>query len=173
VQYHDKRLMVMFFDFSSMGVPEQLRAQEAALKFIDTQMTTADLVAIMLYSTVLQVKTDFTADRTQLKDIINSLPIGELSELADAADTGADDSEDTGAAFVADETEFNIYNTDRKLAAIEDAAKKLSALPEKKALIYFAGGVARTGVDNQAQLEASINAATKPMWRFIQLMRGD
>src|ERR1035441_6632159 len=81
VQYHDKRLMVLFFDFSSMGIPEQLRAQEAALKFIDTQMTTADLVAIMLYSTVLQVKTDFTADRTQLKDIINSLPIGELSEL--------------------------------------------------------------------------------------------
>jgi len=37
VQYHDKRLMVMFFDFSSMGIPEQLRAQEAALKFIDTQ----------------------------------------------------------------------------------------------------------------------------------------
>jgi VWFA-related protein len=144
-----------------MGIPEQLRAQEAALKFIDTQMSTADMVAIMLYSTTLQVKTDFTADRTQLKDIINSLPIGELSELADAADTATDDEEDTGAAFVADETEFNIYNTDRKLAAIEDAAKKLSALPEKKALIYFAGGVARTGVDNQAQLEASINAATK------------
>src|SRR5271157_392889 len=35
VQYHDKRLMVMFFDFTSMGIPEQLRAQEAALKFID------------------------------------------------------------------------------------------------------------------------------------------
>ena len=73
------------------------------------------------------------------------LPIGELSELADAADTGHDDGEDTGAAFVADETEFNIYNTDRKLAAIEEASKKLSALPEKKALIYFAGGVSKDG----------------------------
>ena len=52
VQYHDKRLMVMFFDFSSMGIPEQLRAQEAALKFIDTEISTADLVAIMLYSPV-------------------------------------------------------------------------------------------------------------------------
>ena len=37
----------------------------------------------------------------------------------------------------------------------------LAALPEKKALIYFAGGVSKTGVDNQAQLEASINAAVK------------
>ena len=161
IQYHDKRLMVMFFDFTSMGIPEQLRAQDAALKFIDTEMTTADMVAIMLYTAVLQVKTDFTSDRTQLKDIINSLPIGEMSELADMADTGDPNEEDTGAAFVADETEFNIYNTDRKLAAIEDASKKLSALPEKKALIYFAGGVTRTGVDNQAQLEATINSAAK------------
>src|SRR6202035_1862555 len=28
IQYHDKRLLVMFFDFSNMGIPEQLRAQE-------------------------------------------------------------------------------------------------------------------------------------------------
>ena len=34
-------------------------------------------------------------------------------------------------------------------------------MPEKKALLYFAGGVSKTGVDNQAQLEASINAAVK------------
>src|SRR4249920_2290264 len=27
IQYHNKRLLVFFFDFSSMGIPEQLRAQ--------------------------------------------------------------------------------------------------------------------------------------------------
>ncbi len=96
-----------------------------------------------------------------MTDIVKGLPIGEMSELAGLADTGDDNGEDTGAAFVADETEFNIFNTDRKLAAIEQAARMLAALPEKKALIYFAGGVSKTGVDNQAQLEASINAAVK------------
>ena len=44
---------------------------------------------------------------------------------------------------------------------IEQASRMLSALPEKKALIYFAAGVSKTGIDNQAQLEASINAAVK------------
>ena len=78
--------------------------------------------------------------------------------MADLADDASDDNEDTGAAFVADETEFNIFNTDQKLAAIEKAVRMLAALPEKKALIYFAAGVSKTGVDNQAQLEASINA---------------
>lgn len=161
VQYHDKRLLVLFFDFSNMGIPEELRAQEAALKYIDTQMTSSDMMAILLNTSVVKVKTDFTADRDQLKDIVNGLPIGEMSDLADMADDGSDDNEDTGAAFVADETEFNIYNTDRKLAAIEDAVRMLASLPEKKVLIYITGGISKTGIENQAQLEASINAAVK------------
>ncbi len=161
VQYHNKRLMAFFFDFSSMGIPEQLRAQEAALDYLNKKITKDDVVAIMLYASTLMVKTDFTSDRNVLYDIIKGLPIGEMSELAGMADTGDEDSEDTGAAFVADESEFNIFNTDRKLAAIEKASRMLAALPEKKALIYFAGGLAKTGVDNQAQLEASINAAVK------------
>jgi VWFA-related protein len=161
VQYHDKRLLVMFFDFSSMGMPEQLRAQEAALTYLDKQITPSDMVAIMLFTSSIQIKTDFTDNRTVLKDIITQLPIGEMADLAGDADTGDDDSEDTGAAFVADETEFNIFNTDRKLAAIEEAVRKLAALPEKKALLYFSSGVSKTGIENQAQLEASINAAVK------------
>ncbi|HEX3879555.1 MAG TPA: VWA domain-containing protein [Bryobacteraceae bacterium] len=161
IQYHDKRLLVLFFDFSNMGIPEQLRAQEAALKYVNTQMTESDLMAILTYTSAVQVKTDFTASRDQLVDIIKAFPIGEMSQMADAADTGSDTGEDTGAAFVADETEFNIFNTDQKLAAIEDAVKKLAALPEKKVLIYVTNGISKTGVENQAQLEASINAAVK------------
>jgi hypothetical protein len=89
------------------------------------------------------------------------LPIGEASELAALADTGDENGEDTQAAFVADETEFNIFSTDQKLAAIEQAAKMLASFPEKKALVYFSGGVTRSGLDNEAQLQAAINAATK------------
>ena len=89
------------------------------------------------------------------------MPIGEASELAALADTGDENGEDTQAAFVADETEFNIFSTDKKLAAIEQAAKMLASFPEKKALVYFSGGVSRNGLDNEAQLQAAINAATK------------
>src|ERR1700735_5600759 len=161
VTYHDKRLLVFFLDFSSMGIPEQLRAQDASLEYLDKHITKDDMVAILLYTSQIYIKTDFTADREVLTQIIKDLPIGEMSEMAGLADTGDVNSEDTGAAFVADETEFNIFNTDQKLAAIEQAARMLSALPGKKALLYFAAGVSKTGVDNQAQLEASINAAVK------------
>lgn len=161
VQYHDKRLLVFFFDFTSMGNPEQLRAQEAALEYLNTKITKDDIVAVLLYSSRVNVLSDFTGDRDVLTSVIKGLPIGEMAELADLADDGSDDNEDTGSAFVADETEFNIYNTDRKLQALEQAARMLGALPEKKALIYFAGGLSKTGVDNQAQLESSVNAAVK------------
>src|SRR5260370_34715729 len=73
--------------------------------------------------------------------------------------TGEDREADTGAAYTADDTEFNLFNTDRQLAALESAVKMLGALAEKKALVYFASGMTRTGIDNQAQLRATVNAA--------------
>ncbi len=76
------------------------------------------------------------------------------------AATAADESDDSGS-FVADETEFNIFNTDRKLTALEDAAEKLSIFPEKKALVYFSSGIGKTGVENQSQIKATVNAAVR------------
>src|SRR5580698_11561093 len=62
IQFHDKRLLVFFFDFSSMGIPEQLRAQDASVDYLKSHITKDDLVAILLYTSVVQVLTDFTAD---------------------------------------------------------------------------------------------------------------
>ncbi len=50
IQYHDKRLLVFFFDFSSMGIPEQLRAQDAALDYLKKHITKDDMVAMLLYT---------------------------------------------------------------------------------------------------------------------------
>ena len=62
-EYKDRRLIALFFDFSSMQPSEQIRAQEAALKFLDKQMTASDLVSVMTYSNRLRVVEDFTDDR--------------------------------------------------------------------------------------------------------------
>jgi VWFA-related protein len=162
LKYRDKRLLVLFFDFSSMQPQEQIRAQQAALKFLSEQMTPADLVAIMTLAAGVQVAQDFTDDRDRLTQVIKSFHIGDASELSIEADTGDPDSgEYTGAAFSADETEFNIFNTDRKLIALESAVRMLAPLPEKKALIYFSSGIPKTGVENHSQLESTTNAAVR------------
>src|SRR5664280_3401704 len=169
VKYKDRRLLVMFFDMTSMPIQDQIRAQTAAQKFLKTQMTPSDLMAIMTFSSDLKVQQDFTDDRDALAKVIKGLTIGEGSDLAADGSTGADNEEDAGAAYTADDTEFNIFNTDRKLAALESAARMLGALPEKKALVYFASGVSKTGVDNEAQLRGTINAAIRNNVAFFPI----
>jgi VWFA-related protein len=162
IKYQDRRLMVMFFDMTSMPIQDQVRAQTAAEKFLKTQMTKSDLMAVLSFTNELKLLQDFTDDRDALGKSLKSLILGEGSDLAVAGATAdSDDAEDTGAAFTADDTEFNIFNTDRKLAALEQAAKMLGSLSEKKALVYFASGVDKTGAENEAQLRATINAAIR------------
>ena len=86
--------------------------------------------------------------------------IGEGTGLAGGAATAGCENDDSGT-FTQDDTEFNIFNTDRQLAAMEDAVKKLAAFPEKKALIYFSSGISKNGIDNQSQLKNTINSAVR------------
>jgi len=159
IKYKDKRLLVLYFDFQGMAPDDQIRVQKNALKFLNTQMTPSDLVALMTYAGELKVLQDFTGDRDAVEALINKMVIGEASEMGNV--TNDDSTEDTGAAYVADDTEFNIFNTDRQLSSLEDAVRMLATLPEKKALIYFGSGVTRNGIDNDAQLRATVNAALK------------
>jgi len=167
-KFRDRRLIVMLFDLSSMQPPEQIRAAAAATKFLNSQLTKSDVVSIMTFGTTLKTVQDFTDDRDLLFAAIHGLHIGESSEQAGLADTGAD-SEDQSGAFVADETEFNIFNTDLKLAALEDAARRLAPYQEKKALVYLSSGVEKTGVDNQSQLRATVNAAVRANVAFYPI----
>jgi VWFA-related protein len=157
--YKDRRLMVMYFDLTAMPVPDQVRSFAAAEKFIRTQMTSADLMALMMFSGgAVRVLQDFTDDRNRLLSLVETMIVGEDEDT----DTTNDDStSDNGAAFGQDDSEFNIFNTDRQLSALQTAAKMLSTLNEKKSLIYFASGLKLNGLDNQAQLHATINAAIR------------
>ena len=171
IRFQDRRLVAMLFDFSTMGVPEQSRAQKSAIQFIHDQMKSADVVAIMTAGTgPLKIVQDFTDDKDRLEEVVKGFQIGVASELAALGGNGDDTSgEDTGAAFSADETEFNIFNNDRKLATLESAAKLLAAFPEKKALIYFSAGIEQSGHDNQAQLESAVNAAKRANVAFYPI----
>jgi VWFA-related protein len=159
VKYRDRRLLVLFFDLAGMTTSDQIRAQQAALRFLSTRMGQSDLVAVMSYTTSLDVLQDFTGDRDRLIALVRALPIGDVG--MSNGSTGDDSEGDSGAAYTQDESEFNIFNTGRKLAALESAVKMLGTLPEKKALVYFASGMTRTGIDNQAQLRATVNAAIR------------
>lgn len=159
VRYSERRLLALYFDVSAMPPPDQLRALNAAKKFVRTQMTVSDLMAIMMFSGgAVRVLVDFTADRDRLLSTIETMIVGESE---DALESTVDDVADTGAAFGQDDAEFNIFSTDRQLSALQTAVKMLGTLSEKKLLVYFASGLRLNGVDNQAQLHATLNAAIR------------
>jgi VWFA-related protein len=144
---------------TAMPVPDQLRSLTAAQKFIKTQMQKSDVMAIMSFQGgSVHVVQDFTEDRDLLLKDINDLILADQG--FDPTDTD-ESASDTGAAFGQDDSEFNLFNTDRQLSALQTAVKMLGNLNEKKALVYFASGVRLNGVDNQAQMRATINSAIR------------
>jgi VWFA-related protein len=156
IRYQDKRLLVLYFDGSNMGPADQIRAYTNALKFINTQMTRSDLVAIMSFQNgAVSVKNDFTDDQEKLREVIGILIYGD-----DQNNDGIPDHPE-GTAFGQNDAEFNIFNTDRQLAALQTAVNMLKGLPEQKTLLYFASGMRLNGADNQAQLRATVNAAIR------------
>ena len=158
VRYRNRRLLVLYFDLSAMPPPDQARAYSAARKFIAEQIGAQDLVAIMTFQGgAVRVKQDFTGDRATLHEVIETLIYGEKKDAGDMPDQ----TTDVGTAFGQDDAEFNILNTDRQLSALQTAASMLRSLPEEKSLVYFASGLRLNGVDNQAQLRATINAALR------------
>ena len=159
-RYRNRRLLALYFDMSAMRPADQLRALSAAQQFVRTQLTTVDLISILRYQGgSVDILQDFTADRNKLLSILETLVVGEGQGSATAIDDAS--SADTGAAFGQDDSEFNIFNTDRQLSALQTAAKILGQLNEKKSLIYFSSGLRLNGIDNQAQLHATVDAAIR------------
>jgi len=159
-QYNGHRLLVLYFDMTAMPYDDQQRALAAAEKFVRTQMTSPDMVAIMRYQGgSVDVVQDFTADRNRLLSILDTLVVGEGQGSVESIDDAS--SADTGTAFGQDDSEFNIFNNDRQLSALQTAAKMLGSLSEKKSLIYFASGMRLSGLDNLAQLHATVDAAIR------------
>ena len=168
----DHRLLVFFFDLSSMQPDELMRALKASGDFVTNKMTPADLIAVVTYSSSLRVTQDFTNDRPSLKKALRAILVGEESSalaaqgvIGEAGGTDANGMEivtqDVSDAFTPDETEFNIFNTDEKLAAVESLATMLRNVPGRKSVIHFSSGITRTGQENQATLRAATDAANQ------------
>ncbi len=159
-ELRDHRLIVIFFDLTSMQPEDVERAQEAARDYISKQMHPADLVAVVSLDATLSLDQDFTANKQLLLRAVNSYSGTQGQGFAPGATSTTNQVEDA-TSFTPDEEEYNDINTDRELFAIEDIAKSLRYLDEKKSLLYFSGGIQRDGIENQASLDAAINSAVR------------
>src|SRR5688500_10340404 len=156
-RFRNRRLIILFFDLSEPPGPDQERMFSGALAYLGEQMTAADLVAIMTYrGGAVRVKQDFTDDRAKLAGVIDVIANGE-----DADGDGELDFQDFSSAFGQNDGEFNVFSTDRKLAALQTAVTMLRPLPEQKSLVFFTSRLRLNSTDNNAQMRATTNAAIR------------
>ena len=154
------RLIVMFFDLTSMQPEDLDRSVEAAQDFLKKKMQPADVVALVSLGDTLKVDQDFTTDKNALINEVGVYNGTEGQGFAGGADANSNQVEDT-TGYTPDESEYNDLNTDRELFALRAVAKSLEKITEKKSLLYFSGGISRDGIENQASLRAAINAAVR------------
>jgi len=157
----NRRIIILFFDFTAMD-PEQIdRSVTAAKRFVEKQMSPADLVAVVSLSSSLRLDLDLTANRERIQKMLDSYTSGQ-GQGFDAGDTGsAEGAAETGGSFTPDDTDYNVFNTDRKLMALESLMQTLGGIQEKKSIVYFSNGISRSGIENQAALRSATAMAAK------------
>lgn len=161
VQARDRRLMVLFFDFTAMEPEEIERAAGAAKNYVERQMQPADLVAIVSLATSLRVDQDFTSEKERLLRVLDAYVSGQGQGFENGAAGDSEGLPESGAAFTPDESDYNQFNTDRKLFALESLAQALAPIQQKKSIIYFTNGISRSGIENQTALRAATAACVR------------
>jgi VWFA-related protein len=156
-----RRLIVLFFDLSSMQPEEIERAVRAAHTYVDEKLSPADLIAVASFATSFRVDLDFTADRDLLDGAIDAFGGASGQGFEEGMTGDAEGTPDTGAAFTPDDTEFNIFNTDRRLDALQSLSDALARIEQKKSVVYFSSGMSQAGTDNQVELRRTIDRANR------------
>ena len=157
----DRRLILMFFDFSAMEVDQIDRAVDAAKKYVNAKMQPADLIAIVSLATNMRLDLDFTDDKAKVLGVLSVYSSGSGQGFDNGASGSSEGAAETSGAFTADDTDYNTFSADRKLLALQSIIQAVGKLPQKKSLIYFSNGISQSGVDNQSALRAATAAAVK------------
>jgi VWFA-related protein len=157
-RYRGRRLVVLYIDLYNMPFFDQMRVYANATKYVDSLMNPADMVSIMVFENGrVRVRQEFTDDRAALRKCIEEL----LVAADDKNQNRGASTVDVGGAFGENDDAFNLFSTDRQLAALQNAVTGLGPLPELKTLVYFGSGLRLNGSDNMAQLRATVNAAVR------------
>src|SRR5258705_3885853 len=161
IDARDRRLILLFFDFSAMEVDQIDRAVDSAKKYVDAKMQPADLIAIVSLSTNMRLDLDFTDDKKKVLSVLGAYNSDSGQGFDNGATGTSEGAAETSAAFTADDTDYNTFSADRKLLALQSIIQAVGKLPQKKSMIYFSNGITQSGVDNQSALRAATAAAVK------------
>jgi len=162
------RVWILLFDTSSMQPEDVQKAADAAISWTDSKMSPADLVAVASIGSTLQILQDFTTDKDAVHKTLQAFAAADGTATADVdASTMATD-ESNNAATASDTTQVDVstqeldsFNNDMRLRGLKTICDNLTAIQQKKALLYFSSGMQRNGSDNQIEYRSASQSCNR------------
>ena len=146
----DHRLIVLFFDVSSFHPTAQGTANStlplsvaSAKKFVNEQITPADLVTIVAFDMEISVPANFTNNHVTLNQALDSLPPVTLNHCNDGS-------------------------VNCSLIAAEALSKMLARFPGRKSIVHFTGGIPPK-IGSEGDMEKATDAANKNNVSFYEI----
>ncbi len=129
-----KRYLVLFFDDSSVLPAVQVRARQAAMKFIDSNAGPNLLISVVDLASALRITQNFTNDVARLKRAVS-----EVTASAGESDEPLAGSGRRGA--IANGPPPTSNSSGALPAAVAEIAEGLANVQGRKAVVLFSGGL--------------------------------
>src|ERR1700688_3027238 len=153
-----KRYLILFFDNSTMQMPDQIQARNAANQFIAANSDGEHLMAVVDFGGALRIVQNFTANADLLRTAVAGAKSSSVNPNANVPDVQPVTVASTGLSSLSNaEADFGARSV---LLAVRSLAKNLRTVPGRKMLVLFSGGFA-LNPENQSELTATIDACNK------------
>src|SRR6202008_3160923 len=137
----DRRLMLLFFDFSAMEPDEINRAVDAGKKYVQANMQAADMVALVSLATSMRLDLDFTDDKAKILSSLSAYKDSEGQGFENGATGSAEGTAETSGAYTPDDTDYNTFSADLKLLSLQSILQAMGTIPQKTRCMEVSNGI--------------------------------
>ena len=152
-----RRYLILFFDNSTMAMPDQIQARGAAKKFIEANAGPDRMMAVVDFGGSLRIVQNFTANASLLQAAVSGVKSSSVDPNAPA--TGVPVTVASAGLFSLGNAAAD-FGARSMLLAVRSLAKNLRSVPGRKMVVLFSGGFPLTS-ENQSELTATIDACNK------------
>jgi VWFA-related protein len=127
---NQKHYIVLFFDNSTIGFGDQVRARQAALSFLDKNTGPNRMIAVVNFGGSLQIAQNFTDDGERLKQVVSGAKTSAVAPNASASGNLPIQLSQSIAGFGARDL----------ILSLRTLAKNLGTIPGRKTVVLLSGG---------------------------------
>ncbi len=149
--------LVLLFDNSTMDFGDQIKARDAAAKFIDANAGPSRLIALADFGGTVHITQNFTADASRLKQVVKGIKGSAVSPNAQPEVMASLATPSTSPTLGNAEADYGVRSV---LLALRSLAKAMSTVPGRKTLVMLTSGFP-LNMEYESELTAVIDTCNK------------